>query len=195
MQCTWLLYAERDSLLVKPNFVEGLRKRRPSALRQLAEADVTALYRAHYSRLTRRQVPGLFWSDMPPHVRIPVLRGGSNPPPENLRVKVKGKTVLKPNPRFELVVVNKYDRAALLHLLAATDCESSNVEQWLAKRTKPEGATQADALYADYESWCNRQGLVATGTKSFSQALVAAGIVKLKRGNGGSRYALTLRHA
>lgn len=104
-------------------------------------------------------------------------------------------TAMKPNPKFELVVVNKYDRDALLKLLAATDGESSNVEKWLAKRTKAEGATQADVLYADYEAWCKQRGEAYTGTKSFSQALVAARVVKLKRGKGGSRYALSLRPA
>jgi hypothetical protein len=194
MRCSWLLYAERDALLVKPRFLEGLKKRSSSSLRKLAEADVSALYRANYSGLTRKQFPGLFWSDMPPHERIPVVRSRSCPP-EWLRVKYDGEMVMKPNPKFELVVVNKYDRAMLLHLLAATGGESMNVERWLAKRTKADGATQADALYADYEAWCIERNEVPTGTKSFSQALVAARVVKLKRGNGGARYALTLRNA
>jgi hypothetical protein len=103
-------------------------------------------------------------------------------------------TVLKPNPKFELVVVNKYDRAALLHLLDALD-PAMNVEAWLVERTSRTGATRPSVLRADYEAWCERRGDAATGSKSFVQALVAAGVVKLKRGKDGERYELELRRA
>jgi hypothetical protein len=99
---------------------------------------------------------------------------------------------LKPNPNFELVVVNKHDRAALHNLLAALD-SASNVETWLTERMTRTGATQADALYEAYCAWCAKRGDVPTGSKSFSQALVKAGVAKLKRGKGGSRYQLELR--
>lgn len=196
----WLLSVEQDALLVKPGFIDRLRERRPTAVRQLAETQghLTVLYRIRYSKLTRRQMRlGLFWSDMPEHERIPIVRGGLNPPPALVRVTIEDEEgrrvrVLQPNPKFELVVVNKYDRAILQKLLAELDT-ASNVGAWVAERATRTGATQADVLYADYEAWCKQRGQTCTGTKSFSQALVASGVVKLKRGKGGSRYELELR--
>ena len=79
-----------------------------------------------------------------------------------------------------------------VNLLAELDT-ASNVETWLAERTRRGGATQADALHADYSAWCARRGQTPTGTKSFSQALVVASVVKLKRGKGGVRYELEIR--
>src|SRR5260221_837339 len=171
----WLYAVEADALLVVPKFIERLNKRSPAALRDLAATDLTALYRKRYTRLTKRQVPGLFWSDIPPHVRIPFVRGGPHPAGPSLRIVRRGK-IVKPNPKFELVVVNKYDRAALLHLLAELD-PATNVEVWLAERTNRAGATSPSMLHADYEAWCERRGDAATGSKSFVQALVAAGVV------------------
>jgi hypothetical protein len=98
----------------------------------------------------------------------------------------------KPNPKFELVVVNKYDRAALLNLLAALD-PGTNVEAWLAERTHRTGATRQGVLHDAYTAWCTQRGEPPVGTKGFSQALVTAGVAKLKRGNDGERYELELR--
>lgn len=195
MAFPWLLSVEQDAFLVKPGFIERLRKRNPSAMRQLATADLTELYRTRFSRLKKRQIPGLFWSDMPEHERIAVVRGGRNPPPAVVldtvieggrRVRIR-----QPNPKFELVVVNRYDRAALLNLLTALD-SASNVETWLAERTTRTGATQADVLFEDYRAWCAKRDEAPTGSKSFSQTLVVARVRKLKRGKGGSRYELEL---
>lgn len=101
-------------------------------------------------------------------------------------------TMMKPNPKFELVVVNRHDRAALLKLLAELD-GAANVEGWLASRTSTGGSTLARALHTDYAAWCAKRGEVATGIKSFAQALVAAGVQKLTRSRDGERYSLTLK--
>lgn len=98
---------------------------------------------------------------------------------------------MKPNPKFELVVVNKHDRAALLKLLSEIDT-SPTVEAWLGERTERGGATLSSALFTDYEGWCNAKGEVALGRKAFAQALVANGIVKLTRSRGGERYEVEL---
>ena len=100
-------------------------------------------------------------------------------------------TLLKPNPKFELVVVNRFDRGALIKLLAEVD-QGSNVEEWLGARTKTQGATKSSVLHDDYSAWCSMAGLVALGTKSFSQSLIAAGVVKLKRSREGERFELEL---
>ncbi len=100
--------------------------------------------------------------------------------------------MLKPNPRFELVVVNKHDRAALLKLLRDLDA-SANVERWMAHRTRSTGASAPSVLYTDYTAWCEEQGEPAAGLKGFAQALVAAGVAKLTRRAGGVRYELELR--
>jgi len=99
---------------------------------------------------------------------------------------------MKVNPKFELVVVNKHDRAALLKLLSEIDT-SPTVEAWLGERTERGGATLSSALFTDYEGWCNAKGEVALGRKAFAQALVANGIVKLTRSRGGERYEVELR--
>jgi hypothetical protein len=99
---------------------------------------------------------------------------------------------MKPNPRFELVVVNKHDRAALLKLLSEIDA-SPTVEAWLGERTERGGATLSSALFTDYEAWCSAKSDVALGRKAFAQALVANGIVKLTRSRGGERYEVELR--
>ncbi len=99
---------------------------------------------------------------------------------------------MKPNPKFELVVVNKHDRAALLKLLSEIDT-SPTVEAWLGERTERGGATLSSALFNDYEGWCSAKGEVALGRKAFAQALVANGIVKLTRSRGGERYEVELR--
>jgi hypothetical protein len=101
---------------------------------------------------------------------------------------------MKPNPKFELVVVNKHDRAALLKLLSEIDT-SPTVESWLSERTERGGATLSSALFIDYEGWCSASGEVALGRKAFAQALVANGIVKLTRSRGGERYEVELRPA
>ena len=99
---------------------------------------------------------------------------------------------MKPNPKFELVVVNKHDRAALLKLLSEIDT-SPTVEAWLAERTERNGATLSSALFTDYGEWCNANDEVALGRKAFAQALVANGVVKLTRSREGERYELELR--
>lgn len=99
---------------------------------------------------------------------------------------------VKPNPKFELVVVNKHDRAALLKLLNEIDT-SPTVEAWLGERTERGGATLSSALFTDYEGWCSANGEVALGRKAFAQALVSNGIVKLTRSRGGERYEVELR--
>lgn len=99
---------------------------------------------------------------------------------------------MKPNPKFELVVVNKHDRAALLKLLSEI-ATSPTVEAWLGERTVQGGATLSSALFTDYEEWCSAKGEVALGRKAFAQALVANGIVKLTRNRGGERYEVELR--
>lgn len=118
------------------------------------------------------------------------------PGKETVLARIKGRDVtawkMMPNPKFDLVVVNRYDRAALLRLLAELPVDS-NVEKWLAERTHPIGATVAMVLHADYEAWCEKRGEAAAGKKGFSQALVAAGVVKLTRSGEGERYQLELR--
>lgn len=99
---------------------------------------------------------------------------------------------MKPNPQFDLVVVNRHDRAALLKLLGELDA-TSNLQGWLDDRTTRAGATRASALHADYSKWCNRQGEVAAGLKGFVQGLVAAGVARLPRSAGGARYELQIR--
>lgn len=101
-------------------------------------------------------------------------------------------TTLKPNPKFELVVVNRFDKAALLKLLNDLD-SAVNVEQWLAARTERRGATAHKSLHADYTAWCEQRGETPAGKKSFAQALIAAGVVKLTRSNAAQRYELELR--
>ena len=106
----------------------------------------------------------------------------------------KGVTVtnLKPNPMFELVVVNRFDKAALLKLLDELD-GAANVEQWLTERTVRQGATAHKTLHSDYAAWCEERGEAASGAKNFAQAMIAAGVVKLTRSNAAQRYQLELR--
>ena len=99
---------------------------------------------------------------------------------------------MKPNLKFDLVVVNRHDRAALLKLLGELD-GVANIGGWLAGRTLQEGATAPSVLYADYVAWCERESEAAAGMKGFAQALVAAGVAKLPRSAGGVRYELQLR--
>ena len=99
---------------------------------------------------------------------------------------------LKPNPKFDLVVVNRYDRAALLKLLGELEA-SASVPRWIADRTTRRGATSASVLHADYVSWCERESEAAAGIKGFAQELVATGVAKLPRSAGGARYELDLR--
>ena len=99
---------------------------------------------------------------------------------------------MKPNPKFDLVVVNRHDRAALLKLLGELD-STSNVESWLAARTERGGATYSRLLHADYSEWCTACNEVPTGSKSFAQALVGIGVQKLTRSGSGERYGLTLK--
>jgi hypothetical protein len=99
---------------------------------------------------------------------------------------------IKPNPKFELVVINKHDRAALLKLLGEVDA-AANVGRWLADRTRQTGATAPSVLHADYAAWCEQRGQAAAGMKGFAQALVAAGVTKLTRSAGSVRYELELR--
>lgn len=100
-------------------------------------------------------------------------------------------TTLKPNPKFELVVVNRFDKAALLKLLGDLD-STANVEQWLSARTERRGATPHAPLHADYTAWCEQRGETPAGKKNFAQALIAAGVVKLTRSNAAQRYELEL---
>ena len=97
-----------------------------------------------------------------------------------------------PNPKFELVVVNRFDKAALLKLLDELD-SAANVAQWLKESTVRRGATAHKPLYADYKAWCEQRGEAAAGSKNFAQALIAAGVVKLTRSNSAQRYELELR--
>ena len=99
---------------------------------------------------------------------------------------------MKVNPKFELVVVNKHDRAALLKLLTEIDT-SPTVEVWLHERTERGSATLSSALFADYNDWCREKGEVALGKKAFAQALVANRVLKLTRSKEGVRYELVLR--
>lgn len=99
---------------------------------------------------------------------------------------------MKPNPKFELVVVNKHDRAALLKLLSEVDTETG-VSRWLHDRTEQVGATRSTELFTDYSEWCSANEEVALGRKAFAQALVANGVVKLARSKEGERYELELR--
>lgn len=99
---------------------------------------------------------------------------------------------MAPNPKFELVVVNRFDKAALLKLLDALD-NADNVQRWMTERTERQGATAHRPLYLDYKAWCDQQGEAAAGTKNFAQALIAAGVVKLARSNAAQRYELQLR--
>lgn len=121
----------------------------------------------------------------------------SLPPDQELYVKFErgGKvtaTKMKPNPKFELVVVNRFDKAALLKLLGELD-STVNVEQWLKERTVRQGATAHKPLHTDYKAWCEQRGETAAGTRSFADALIAAGVVKLTRSNAAQRYELELR--
>lgn len=100
-------------------------------------------------------------------------------------------TVMKPNPKFDLVVVNRHDRAALLKLLDEME-GSASIAQWMEKRTRPGGATPHKELHADYVAWCERESEAPVGPKGFAQELVAAGVVKLPRSAGGYRYDLEL---
>ena len=99
---------------------------------------------------------------------------------------------MRPNPNFELVVVNRHDRAALLKLLSELD-GAANVEAWLAARTERGGASLSKALHAEYAKWCEQAGQTAVGIKTFAQGLVAnvalgarpqLGPVMLERGDG-----------
>jgi hypothetical protein len=236
----WLYVVDGRGLWVAPAFYERMRKGQTAALRELAKANLTVLYRERYNRLTRRQMlnhlqPRLFpemdpvpdHERVPDHVVIPFVRGRSSPPAwlpdyvtyhtrridkraERVFKHLTSKTdvpmfieykdgggravVLKPNPKFELVVINKHDRDVLLKLLGEAD-PGANVAAWITERTKQSGATTSAVLYADYKAWCQGRGEAFTGTKSFAQALVAAGVVKLNRGGGGMRYELSLRGA
>ena len=122
----------------------------------------------------------------------------SEHPEREVSVKIgkggKGVTVtnLKPNPMFELVVVNRFDKAALLKLLDELD-GAANVEQWLTERTVRQGATAHKTLHSDYAAWCEERGEAASGAKNFAQAMIAAGVVKLTRSNAAQRYQLELR--
>jgi hypothetical protein len=111
-------------------------------------------------------------------------------------MKLRGTDVtawnMMPNPKFELVVVNRFDKAALLKLLDELD-SATNVKQWLDERTVRQGATAHNALHADYAAWCDQRGEAAAGKKNFAQALIAAGVVKLTRSNAAQRYELELR--
>lgn len=99
---------------------------------------------------------------------------------------------MKPNPMFDLVVVNRYDRAALLKLLGELE-GAVNVPRWIGARTKGGGSTAATALHADYTAWCEQEGEAPAGSKGFGQALVASGVAKLPRSSRGVRYELQLR--
>jgi hypothetical protein len=99
---------------------------------------------------------------------------------------------MMPNPNFELVVINKYDKAALLKLLDELD-SAANVAQWLDERTVRQGATAHKPLFEDYVSWCGQCGETAAGKRKFSEALIAAGVTKLTRSNAAQRYELELR--
>lgn len=99
---------------------------------------------------------------------------------------------MKPNPKFELVVINKHDRGTLLKLLSELD-SVANVATWLAERTERTGATLFTPLFEDYQVWCDQHGETAAGKKTFSQAIVAEGVVKLPRSGAGERYELALR--
>lgn len=101
-------------------------------------------------------------------------------------------TKMKPNPKFELVVVNRFDKAALLKLLDELD-SAENVAQWLKDRTVRRGATAHKLLHTDYSAWCEQRGEAAAGTKKFAQALIAAGVVRLTRSNAAQPYQLELR--
>lgn len=131
-------------------------------------------------------------------LRMVRLHRRTLPPDQELSVKIekggKGVTVttLKPNPKFELVVVNRFDKAALLKLLNELD-SAENVVLWLKERTLRRSATAAKLLHQDYRAWCEQRGEAAAGTKKFAQALIAAGVVKLTRGNAAVRYELELR--
>jgi hypothetical protein len=119
-------------------------------------------------------------------------------PEQELSVKIEkgGRsmtvTTLKPNPKFELVVVNRFDKAALLKLLDELD-NTENVARWLAERTVRRGATTHTLLHSDYKAWCEQCGESAAGKKNFAQALIAAGVVKLTRSNTAQRYELEMR--
>lgn len=233
----WLYQIDRNGLDVLVDFGVRLRNRNPAAIRALMKSDLTPLYRRSFSRMTKQEVPGLWWSDRPHTVRIPVVRGSRHAPKawikdyiafsdrpttekrlkaglrlikrirrnltsdEGLSVDIPNSlggelraTMLKPNPKFELVVVNKHDRAALLKLLSEVDTETS-VARWLHDRTERAGASLSSALFADYSEWCITHGEVALGRKAFAQALVANGVVKLTRSKEGERYELALRPA
>lgn len=230
----WLYQIDSNGLDVLVDFGVRLRNRDPAAIRDLMKADLTSLYRRSFTRMTEQQVPGLWWSDRPFTVRIPIVRGGRHPegawvkdyvtfsdrpatqrrlkagmrllkrirrnlpPDEGLSIDIPNKpggelraTMLKPNPKFELVVVNKHDRAALLKLLSEVDIETT-VTRWLYERTGRGGATLSSALFTDYEGWCSANGEVALGRKAFAQTLVANGVVKLTRSRDGERYEVEL---
>lgn len=108
-------------------------------------------------------------------------------------VKYKGDSVeiaiMKPNPKFDLVLVNKHDRAALLNLLSALE-PAGNVERWIDATMSRSGAMAPSQLYAAYAAWCASTGEPPAGSKGFSQKLVAAGVAKLTRGGSGEKYQL-----
>lgn len=173
-----------------------------------SEIPVTALIplaRGGRSRIRPWLPDFMFMSDKPVTerrwkavLRMVRLHRRTLPPDQELSVKIekggKGVTVttLKPNPKFELVVVNRFDKAALLKLLGELD-STANVDQWIKERTVRQGATAARNLYDDYTAWCEQRSETAAGQKNFGQALVAAGVVKLTRSNAAQPYALTLR--
>lgn len=101
-------------------------------------------------------------------------------------------TMMKPHPQFDLVVVNRYDRAALLKLLGELDVTAS-IRGWMSDRTMPGGATAPSVLHVDYVAWCERESEAAAGIKGFAQGLIAAGVAKLPRSAGSVRYQLQLR--
>ena len=118
-------------------------------------------------------------------------------PPVSISVQINKKRhvrgwYMNANPKFDLVVVNRYDRGALLKLLGELD-GATNVPRWIANCTTRGGATAAAALHADYMTWCEREDEVPTGVKGFAQGLVVAGVAKLPRSAGGVRYELQLR--
>ncbi len=112
----------------------------------------------------------------------------------NVKISSRGVkvTALKPNPKVDLVVVNRFDRAALLKLVGELDLDS-NVEAWIAACASRGGKSQFKILFDDYLAWCKGGKQAASGSKSFAMALVALGVQKLERRGAGSYYALELR--
>lgn len=127
---------------------------------------------------------------------VNTVRKSMKPGDETVLMNIESGNVtawkMKPNPKFELVVVNKHDKAALLKLLDDLD-SVDNVQRWLAERTLRHGATAHASLYLDYKTWCDQSGETAAGKKNFAQALITAGVVKLSRSNAAQRYELQLR--